>query len=212
MTLKEIVPEKVTGFTAGNDRDSICSFVACLRPSHAAGLCSGHYWQQRQGRTLAPLRPKRTKHDDPAQSFWERVDRSADCWLWLGAKSDGYGAVQWDGRRRGAHVVAYELVNGPLPEGSIPDHRCRNRSCVNPKHLRPATPKQNAENRGAQSNNTSGFRGVMRDRRGKRWIAYAGHYGIKHFAPGSFATAEEANEAAIRLRSELFTHAEELAS
>ncbi|QEA27073.1 hypothetical protein FGL91_00015 [Microbacterium sp. CBA3102] len=127
----------------------------------------------------------------------------------MGAASEGYGVVWWEGRRRGAHVIAFELTHGDLARGTVPDHRCRNRLCVNPDHLRPATAKQNAENRGPQSNNSSGYRGVRKDRRGKRWVASARHFGVEHRVPGSFASPEEANLAAIALRSRLFTHAEE---
>lgn len=35
-----------------------CEFEWCVNPRKAKGLCQGHYWQQRNGRTLAPLRPK----------------------------------------------------------------------------------------------------------------------------------------------------------
>jgi hypothetical protein len=34
-----------------------------------------------------------------------------------------------------AHRVAYEIYRGPIPEGLVLDHLCRNRQCVNPSHL-----------------------------------------------------------------------------
>ncbi|MFJ2662519.1 HNH endonuclease signature motif containing protein [Arthrobacter koreensis] len=37
------------------------------------------------------------------------------------------------------HRVAYELFSGPIPNGLVLDHLCRNRGCFNPNHLEPVT-------------------------------------------------------------------------
>jgi hypothetical protein len=42
-----------------------------------------------------------------------------------------------------AHRFAYELLVGPIPEGLVIDHLCRNRRCVNPAHLEPVTAEEN---------------------------------------------------------------------
>jgi hypothetical protein len=66
----------------------------------------------------------------------ERIDRSGDCWLWTGAKNPkGYGKIS----QRYAHRMVYEALVGPIPEGLVIDHLCRNTSCVNPAHLEPVT-------------------------------------------------------------------------
>lgn len=67
--------------------------------------------------------------------FWEKVDKSGDCWLWTGATNKkGYGAA-WDGKRtQKAHRVSYMLAHGEMPELCVL-HRCDVPNCVRPDHL-----------------------------------------------------------------------------
>lgn len=75
-----------------------------------------------------------------------------DCWEWTAARDqDGYGfltvqtghgATRKRTTRR-AHRVLYEMLVGPIPDGLVIDHLCRNPGCVRPLHLEPVT---NAEN------------------------------------------------------------------
>lgn len=81
---------------------------------------------------------------------WDRVDRQGpdDCWLWRGELTyKGYGRFQSviEGKRVrfNAHRTVYALLIGPIPEGLVLDHLCRNRSCCNPRHLQPVTNKEN---------------------------------------------------------------------
>lgn len=76
--------------------------------------------------------------------FWEKVDKTDTCWLWIGYVSrNGYGQFTISGKHYYAHRVAYELETGPIPEGLQIDHLCRVRSCVNPSHLEPVTAREN---------------------------------------------------------------------
>ena len=80
--------------------------------------------------------------------FHEQHDRRGpeDCWPWKGAKNAGYG-VLWVSasiRAARAHRVAYQLEVGPVPSGMTLDHLCRNRGCVNPRHLDPCSFGENA--------------------------------------------------------------------
>ena len=84
-----------------------------------------------------------------AERFWPKVDPDPNggCWEWTASKLRGYGqfGTYRDGRAQThrAHRFAYELLVGPIPDGLTLDHLCRNRGCVYPGHLEPAT---NAEN------------------------------------------------------------------
>lgn len=81
--------------------------------------------------------------------FWKYVRTSDDCWIWVGAKRDGYGVLhatfgQHNYKNVVAHRFAYELLIGPIPNGKVLDHiECNNRACVNPGHLNPCTSKVN---------------------------------------------------------------------
>lgn len=75
--------------------------------------------------------------------FWEKVEKTDSCWLWIGyIKPSGHGQIQRGRRGEGAvnaHIAAYELLVGPLPEGKVLHHLCGVKRCVNPDHLVPVT-------------------------------------------------------------------------
>lgn len=73
------------------------------------------------------------------------INWETGCWEWKGAKAGkGYGAIRVEAKRNApAHRVAYELIEGPIPEGLQLDHLCRNHACVNPAHLEPVTNREN---------------------------------------------------------------------
>lgn len=66
-------------------------------------------------------------------------DPNSGCWLWIGHwANNGYGLISGGGTGGGmrlAHRVAYELYNGPIPDGANVLHKCDTRCCVNPDHL-----------------------------------------------------------------------------
>lgn len=71
-------------------------------------------------------------------------DFSGPCEVWGGSINEhGYGVLGINGKTKRAHVVAWEAVNGPVPDGLVLDHLCRNRACINPEHLDPVTNKIN---------------------------------------------------------------------
>ena len=177
-----------------------CSIEGCVSPGAIVkGMCPKHY---RRVRLYGD--PKATqRHETFEERMWSKVSKAGDCWLWTGTKRDGYGMIKREGVMAQAHRVSYEMTKGPIPEGAMLDHRCRNRSCVNPDHLRPVTNKQNQENKLATGPGKSGARGVHWFR--GRWQGRVGHNGKLHFV-GYFQDVEEAKAAVIAKRNELFTH------
>ena len=111
-------------------------------PTHCACGC---------GTPISPYRtdgkPKRFAHGHNMRGAPHPyvAGASDDCWPWLWNRRDaGYGVkvvITPDGRTTStpAHRWVYEQHVGPIPPGAELDHRCNNRGCVNPAHLRIVT-------------------------------------------------------------------------
>lgn len=70
------------------------------------------------------------------EQFYAKVSKTPTergCLEWLGTcNPNGYG---YFGRHYYTHRVAWELANGPIPDGKSVLHHCDNRLCVNVDHL-----------------------------------------------------------------------------
>ena len=83
------------------------------------------------------------------ERFYERVDRSGDCWLWTGSinrRRGGYGYFYDDDQRlRRAHRVAWELEVGELTPDVVLRHTCDTPACVRVSHLRVGSQADNLD-------------------------------------------------------------------
>lgn len=88
-----------------------------------------------------------------AERLWEKVNIGGpdDCWPFEGKTRCGtnmeYGEIWQDGKNALVHRVAWEVTNGPIPEGLVVRHLCNNPICCNPNHLAVGTQKENIADR-----------------------------------------------------------------
>ena len=80
-----------------------------------------------------------------ADRFWRKVDKGEpdECWLCSYTPSKRYGQLTIDGQIQAAHRFAWELHNGPIPDGMHVRHRCDVPRCCNPAHLELGTHADN---------------------------------------------------------------------
>lgn len=90
--------------------------------------------------------------EDQVAKFMARIKPGPvpSCWEWAGNISvHGYGTfwckLENDKicKLRSAHRISFLIKHGKLTDGLVIDHLCRNRSCVNPDHLREVTSRAN---------------------------------------------------------------------
>lgn len=114
----------------------VCSVSGCTGKYYGKGFCRKHYLRVRAyGDPTVDLRASRRPLAD---RFWEKVDRSGDCWTWTAYRNPaGYGEINLGGRLGAvlAHRVAYELTFDVAPGDLHVLHRCDNPACVRPDHL-----------------------------------------------------------------------------
>ena len=87
------------------------------------------------------------------ERLWSKVDKRGpdECWPFIGKTRCGsnleYGEIWLNGKNALVHRVAWEITNGPVPEGLVVRHLCNNPICANPSHLAVGTQKDNIADR-----------------------------------------------------------------
>jgi hypothetical protein len=134
----------------GREMRNQCTFPGCNRVVNGHGLCKPHYAQWKRGRSpLKPLYATKRATDEAARiriihAPCPVADLDGPCHIWAGSVgSHGYGQIGTPNGQRTAHTFMWEQAQGPIPDGMVIDHRCRNRACCNVNHLRLVTPKLN---------------------------------------------------------------------
>lgn len=72
------------------------------------------------------------------ERFWKKVERGADCWIWVGARDRRpHRAVGFFGALGEvlAHRAAWRLFRGDIPDGQNVRVVCGTSYCVRPEHM-----------------------------------------------------------------------------
>jgi hypothetical protein len=70
------------------------------------------------------------------ERFWQRVQQTETCWLWIGGLKEGFGSLYLTKTRAVfVHRFAFELLVGPIPGRAAVRQTCGDQLCCNPAHL-----------------------------------------------------------------------------
>ena len=125
----------------------ICLVPGCKKPRERLGWCTSHYCRWRRHGD-----PQKGRTPQGAAMEWliaTSTLKSSVCLEWPFRKDhSGYGMISKEGGTTGAHRMMCLLAHGQPPTAiHHAAHSCNNPSCVNPSHLRWATPSENQQDR-----------------------------------------------------------------
>jgi hypothetical protein len=142
----------------------------------------------------------------PDERFDRKVDRSGECWVWTGAHdSFGHGRLTRNYVNVGAHRVAWERSNGPIPEGMCVLHRCDNPPCVRPDHLFLGTKRDNSRDMIAKGRGRGQFRDNAGEKHPRAKLTNAAVIEIRaRYAVGGVTQDQLAAEFGVSQRAVLF--------
>lgn len=156
--------------------------------------------------------PRYKEEWEYAFSFWKRVERTTDCWIWHGRQRNGRALWHYprsSGKNCGMNAsrAAWIFTHGPLDDPKVEVcHTCDNGLCVNPKHLCLGTDRDNKmdmASRNRQARGKNPYPGVYKlkarsfnpetgEYRIDRWVAVIGEQARPNRTIGWFKTLEEA--------------------
>lgn len=87
--------------------------------------------------------------DFPERFLSKFAEDENGCWIWA-ACAQRYPVFQWEGKKRYAHRLAWEWVNGEIPARHHVHHDCGTPLCVNPSHLEVHSPEDHYRKHGAR--------------------------------------------------------------
>lgn len=119
----------------------MCIYEKCNLKSVANQYCQGHYMQLRRGQKLSPLYNHLTIKERIEMKI---VEDKNECLIWQGqTDTSGYPNIKFKGKNHLVHRAYYKEIVGNIASHDTLDHICRNKLCVNPKHLEPVSRSEN---------------------------------------------------------------------
>lgn len=132
----------------------------CEKPVLARGMCSKHYTRWRNHGSAFVVKCPRGE----AQKFIRNIPETDECILWpfRAHYKNKYGSVFFNGKLTGAHRAVCILYHGDPPSNKHEAaHICGARNCVNPRHIRWATARENAADKIAHETSGNGEQNPM---------------------------------------------------
>lgn len=139
----------------------ICSVEGCGKPVNARGYCRNHdhSWRKYQDPLFA------ARNHNPAKKFFEGLaarEPTDDCIIWPFSRSqNGYGVMWVETAMRTVSRLECMRAYGPPPDPKMDAaHSCGNGGlgCVNYRHLRWATRKENMKDKAVHGTEQRGER------------------------------------------------------